>query len=83
MIYIIYNKSVILIINRCYGNYYNHENKAKIIKEKSIIIIIIRLSKELWFYGSSKKFGKLFIKFDIDLSLLEKEFLVEIERIQW
>ena len=47
MIYIIYNKSVILIINRCYGNYYNHENKAKIIKEKSIIIIIIRLSKEL------------------------------------
>lgn len=33
MIYIIYNKFVILIINRSYGNYYNHENKAKIIKE--------------------------------------------------
>ena len=74
MIYIIYNKSVILIINRCYGNYYNHENKAKIIKEKSIIIIIIRLSKELWFYGSNKKFVKLFIKLGIDFGLLEKRF---------
>ena len=74
MIYIIYNKFVILIINRCYGNYYNHENKAKIIKEKSIIIIIIRLSKELWFYGSNKKFVKLFIKLGIDFGLLEKRF---------
>lgn len=47
MTYIMYNKFVILILKRSYGNYYNHENNAKIIKEKSIIITIIRLSKEL------------------------------------
>lgn len=83
MTYIMYNKFVILILKRSYGNYYNHENIAKIIKEKSIIITIIRLSKELWFYGNNKKLSKLFIKLDIDLGLLEKVFLVEIERIQW
>ena len=40
MIYIMYDKVDILILIRSFGNYYYHENKQKIIKEKSIIIII-------------------------------------------
>jgi hypothetical protein len=40
-----YDKVDILILIRSFGNYYYHENKQKIIKEKSIIIIIIRFIK--------------------------------------
>ena len=73
MIYIMYDKFDILILIRSFGNYYYHENKQKIIKEKSIIIIIrfIKVNNE---FREATKSLVYYIESWILISIYQKKF---------
>ena len=71
MIYIMYDKFDIFI--RSFGNYYNHENKQKIIKEKSIIIII-RFIKVNYEFSEATKSLVYYIESWILISIYQKKF---------